>query len=158
MALKVWFFKSKPSHLNIYFLLSGFSPLSYLFTIASVRIPVHTRAPKCGADPIRSVMLHFRDPRSAASLRYRNRIEITVLVCAKRSPIRYGFRAGAKAIRYSVNTALVDYSQFPIKQIIGLGEIYRDDHEVFGYEFSRSNRIASGENIQGKKLTHSVIF
>ena len=79
-------------------------------------------------------------------------------MCAKRSPIRYGFRAGAKAIRYSVDTALVDYSQFPIKQIIGLGEIYRDDHEMFGYEFSRSNRIASGENIQRKKLTHSVIF
>ena len=25
-------------------------------------------------------------------------------LCANRSPIRYGFRGGAKAIRYSVNT------------------------------------------------------
>ena len=53
--------------------------------------------------PIRYVTLHFRDRRGAASLRHGNRAATTVL-CANRSPIRYGFRGGAKAIRYSVNT------------------------------------------------------
>jgi len=40
-----------------------------------------------------------------AAQKYRNRAEITVLVCVNRSPIRYDFRAGAKAILYSVNIA-----------------------------------------------------
>ena len=42
--------------------------------------------------------LHLRDWSEAASLRYRNRAEITVL-CLNRCPILYGFRAGTKAIR-----------------------------------------------------------
>ena len=47
--------------------------------------------------------LRLRDRRSAASFRYRNRTEITVLMC-ERKPFQYGFCAGAKAFRYSVNT------------------------------------------------------
>ena len=54
--------------------------------------------------PIRYVTLHFRD-------RYRNRVEITVIVglCVSLSPIRYhdGLRASAKAIWYNVNVALI---------------------------------------------------
>ena len=107
--------------------------------------------------PIRYVTLHFRDRRSTASHRYRNRTEITAILCQQkpypvwfscrrkscpvlyehlsdmwlstleigaaqlrtvteiapkspflcvnRSPIRYGFRAGAKAVRYYMNTS-----------------------------------------------------
>ena len=47
--------------------------------------------------------IHFGGRRGAASFRYRNRAEITVLMCVgKTEDIRYGFRAGAKAIWYSV--------------------------------------------------------
>ena len=55
------------------------SPYSHFFTSATVRIPVHS-TPKYGTEPIRNVTLHFQDRRSAASLRYRNRAEITVLM------------------------------------------------------------------------------
>ena len=43
--------------------------------------------------------LNLREKNGAASLRYRNLAEITVLhfLCVNRSPIRYGLRAGAKA-------------------------------------------------------------
>ena len=44
------------------------------------RIPVHT-APKCGTEPIRYVTLHFRDRRGTVLLGYKNRSEITVLMC-----------------------------------------------------------------------------
>ena len=57
------------------------SPHSYLLTSATVRIP----SAKCGTEPIRYVKLHFRDRRRLASSRYRNRAEITVLMC-KRKP------------------------------------------------------------------------
>ena len=79
--------------LNIYFLRSGSSPLSYLFTFATVRIPVHATAPECGIDSIRYVTLHFRDRRCTASLRYRNRAEITVLVCEQKPyPVLFSCR------------------------------------------------------------------
>ena len=55
------------------------SPYSHFFTSATVRIPVHS-TPKYDTEPIRYVTLHFQDRRSAASLRYRNRAEITVLM------------------------------------------------------------------------------
>ena len=54
--------------------------------------------------PIRYVTLHFRDPRGAASLRYRKRAK-SPFWCVNRSLIRYGFYAGAKAIRFCVNIA-----------------------------------------------------
>ena len=47
------------------------------------RQPVHT-APKCGIKPIQYVTLHFRDPRGAASLRYRNRAKVTVVMCEQK--------------------------------------------------------------------------
>ena len=46
----------------------------------------------------------LRDPRGAASLRYRNRAKIMITVtvlpflCVSRSPIRYGFCDGVNAI------------------------------------------------------------
>ena len=54
--------------------------------------------------PIWYVTLHFRDPRGAASLRYRKRAKSSFLY-VNRSPIRNGFCAGVKAIRFSVNIA-----------------------------------------------------
>ena len=56
----------------------GSNPRSCLFIVATVLIDVHT-APKCLTEPIRYVMNHFQDRRGAASLRYRNRTEITVV-------------------------------------------------------------------------------
>ena len=49
-------------------------------------------------------MIHFQDRSSAALVRHKNRSEIGVL-CVKKSPIRYVFGAGTRAIRYSVDTA-----------------------------------------------------
>ena len=40
--------------------------------------------------------LQFQDRRDAASLRHRNRSEITVVMCEQKPWIKYGFRAGAK--------------------------------------------------------------
>ena len=48
--------------------------------------------------------MRLRDPRGAASLRYRNRAKIMITVtvlpflCVSRSPIRYGFCDGVNAI------------------------------------------------------------
>ena len=56
----------------------GSNPRSCLFIFVTVLIDVHT-APKCLTEPILYVMNHFRDRRGAASLRYRNRTEITVV-------------------------------------------------------------------------------
>ena len=75
------------------------SPHSHLFT-SMVQIRVQT-APKCCTEPLRYVTLHFRDRRGAASLRYRNRAQITVL-CEQKPYIRYGFRAGARAIPFGL--------------------------------------------------------
>ena len=55
--------------------------------------------------PIRYVTLHFRDPRGAASLRYRKRAK-SPFWCVNRSLIRYGFCTGAKGIRFCVNIRL----------------------------------------------------
>ena len=68
------------------------SPLFYLFTSATVRIAVHT-TPKCDTEPVRYVTLHLWDWRGAASLRYRNRAEITVLKCEQRpNPVWFSRR------------------------------------------------------------------
>ena len=74
------------------------SPHSWIFTSVSPQVaqglpvlapmyslplrsewPVHT-ALKCGTEPIPYVKLHFRDRRGGASLRYRNRAEVIVLI------------------------------------------------------------------------------
>ena len=60
-----------------------FGPSSYLFTSATVRIPVHA-ALECGTESIWYVTRHFRDQHVAASVRYRNRAEITVLICEQK--------------------------------------------------------------------------
>ena len=50
-------------------------------------------------------MLHFRERRSVASRRHRNRAEITVLMCEQK-PCLVGFSWRRKlAIQYSVNIA-----------------------------------------------------
>ena len=58
--------------------------------------------------PIHYVTLHGSARRSFAPLRpcYENRAEFTILMC-EQEPIRYGFRAGAKAIWDIVNVALI---------------------------------------------------
>ena len=58
--------------------------------------------------------LHFRDLRGTVFV-----TEITPpqpLLCVNRSPIRYDFRDGAQAIRYTVNIALT-FTQFPDNSI-----------------------------------------
>ena len=54
----------------------------------------------------KSITIHFQDQSGAASLRCKNRAEISDPF-VNRSPIRYGFCVGAQAIRYSVDIALV---------------------------------------------------
>ena len=59
---------------------------------------------------IRKVILHPQDQRGVASIRYRNRAEITVLVCEQKPYPEWCLRAGASwAIPYSVNAALHDW-------------------------------------------------
>ena len=89
--------------------------LSYLFTSATARIPVYT-TPKSGTEPIGYVTFHVRDRRGKASLRYRNRTATTVLMC-EQNPIWYGFRTGAKAIRYCLNIVLVDSGKGHVRAI-----------------------------------------
>lgn len=48
--------------------------------------------------------IHFQDRSGKASLRCKNRAQIRVAF-VNRSPIRYGFCVGARAIRYSVDIA-----------------------------------------------------
>ena len=74
-----------------------FIPRFCLFTSAMVRIDVNF-APNCGTEPIRYVTLHLGDRRVAASLRYRYRTKITVLMC-EQNPYPVWFRAGARALR-----------------------------------------------------------
>ena len=53
-----------------------------------------------------SLRFHFRDQRGAASLRCRNCAEIAILMCEQNPLLVWfyvGFRADAKAIRYSMN-------------------------------------------------------
>ena len=89
--------------------------LSYLFTSAIAGIPVCT-TPKSGTEPIGYFTLHVWDRRGAASLCYRNRTAATVLMC-EQNPIRYGFRAGAKAVRYCLNIVLVDSGKGHVRAI-----------------------------------------
>lgn len=51
--------------------------------------------------PFQYLTLFFRVQRGTASLRYKNRAEISVPMCEQK-PYRYSFRAGAKAIKLSV--------------------------------------------------------
>ena len=56
--------------------------------------------------PICDAPLDRRGYMRAASLRYRNRVEIFKLICEKKSG-RYDFCAGARAIRFRVNIASI---------------------------------------------------
>ena len=61
--------------------------------------------------PIWYMTIHFQDRTSAPSLRLKICAEISVL-CVNKRPIRYGFRASARAIRYSVDIAYDEDSLF----------------------------------------------
>ena len=56
---------------------------------------------QCERTPPWHKTIHIQDQSSAASLRHKNCTKIIVLYVNKH-PFRYGFRAGARAIRYSV--------------------------------------------------------
>ena len=76
--------------------------------------------------------LHFRDLRGTASLCHRHHAATTVF-CVNRSPIRYGFRGGAKAIRYTVNIALT-VTQFPdnskFQAVLSIDEIEMNESDM----------------------------
>ena len=75
---------------------------SYSFTTCIVRLPLYPK--EWHRRLFRMWLSTFQDRHGAASLRYRNRVENTVLMC-----IRYGCHAGARAIRYIVDTALMKH-------------------------------------------------
>ena len=79
------------------------SPRSYLFTSARGRIGFHTPS-KYGTKPPRYVTLHFRDRRGFAPSDIAPK---SSSLSVNRRPIRYDFCGGAKAIRYSVEVALI---------------------------------------------------
>ena len=70
--------------------------LGYVHTILVSLSRCHKKLSGLGWTPIRYVTLHLSDQRGAASLRHRNRAEITVLMC-KQKPYPVWFCAGAKA-------------------------------------------------------------
>ena len=76
------------------------SPHSYLFTSATIPIPVHS-APKCSTRtyPVCDASLS-RPARSSFAPLQKSR-QNQPFLCINRSPVRYGFRAGAIAVRYS---------------------------------------------------------
>ena len=84
------------------------NPPSELLTSAAVG-NLFTRCQRVVRKPIRYVTIHFQDRSGAASLRCKNRAEISDPF-VNRSPIRYGFCVGAQAIRYSVDIALMKSS------------------------------------------------
>ena len=78
------------------------NPRFLSLTFVSFRFDsLFTLLKKVSRKPIRNVTIRFQDQSSAASLRLKNRFEITVL-WLNESPIRYVFGAGTRAIRYSV--------------------------------------------------------
>ena len=74
--------------------------LGYLHTI---RDSLSCRHEKISSVLICCITLHFRDRLGAVSPHYRNRTEIIVLMCERKPYPEYGFRTGAKDIRYNVN-------------------------------------------------------
>ena len=88
----------------------GSSPLSLLFTSATVRtVPVHTTL-KCDTEPSYPICDAPHGEISTGKLRFLTEIAPkSPFLCRvnSRSPIRYDFRASAETILYSVNMALV---------------------------------------------------
>ena len=74
---------------------------SELLTSAAVG-NLFTRCQRVVRKPIRYVTIHFQDRSGAASLRCKNRAEISDPF-VNRSPIRYGFCVAAQAIRYELH-------------------------------------------------------
>ena len=83
------------------------NPLSELLTSAAVG-NLFTRCQRVVRKPIRYVTIHFQDRSGAASLRCKDRAEISDPFVNRR-PIRYGFCVNPQAIRYSVDIALGDW-------------------------------------------------
>ena len=78
------------------------SPRSDLFT-SMVQIQVQT-APNCCTEPLRYVTLLFRDRRGAASLRYKKRAKITVVMCEQKPyPVWFSCMRKSYFVRLSVN-------------------------------------------------------
>ena len=82
---------------------------------------------------IQHLTLHFRDWRGTVS---RSVSEITPLqpfLHVNRTPIRYDFRGGAQAIRYTVNIALT-FIQFPdnskFQAVLSIDEIESNESEM----------------------------
>ena len=65
---------------------------------------------------IRYATKHFQDRRGAALLRYKNRAEITVLMCEQKPYHVVWFRVGAKAIRYGMSKASLSESRSSTKR------------------------------------------
>ena len=82
------------------------NPLSELLTSAAVG-NLFTRCQRVVRKPIRYVTIHFEDRSGAASLRCKDRAEISDPFVNRRA-IRYGFCVDSQAIRYSVDIALGD--------------------------------------------------
>ena len=78
--------------------------------------------------------VHFRDRRGTASHRPgRKSRRHNRFLRVNRSPIRYDFRGGAQAIRYTVNIALT-FTQFPdnskFQAVLSIDEIELNESEM----------------------------
>ena len=94
--------------------------------------------------------LHFRE--SAAQHRCVTEIALkSSFLCAKRSPIRYGFRAGAKAIRYSVNTySICDFTLEKAWRRIAALQKSRWNHRSYAWTEAQSRMVfAPAQEVSG---------
>ena len=83
------------------------SPRSYPFTYTAIRIPVHI-ARQSGINLSDMWRSTFKDRRGVAQLRAVKEIAPkSPFWCVNRSPLRYGFRVGARAVGYRVTIASV---------------------------------------------------
>ena len=72
---------------------------------------------------------------------FAQKIDITVCISVNRSPIRYGYCASAKAIRYSVSKALNIFRT-----------TYPNEHDLTGQSKTQTTKIPGGRG--GNLLYH----
>ena len=81
-----------------------------MFTLYWIAIPADAKS-------YTVIWLYFRDRSAAASLRYRNRAEIALLIWEQKPYLVYGSRAGSKAIWCSLNIYSLEITGDPCNLI-----------------------------------------
>ena len=114
----------------------------------------------CGTDSIRYVTLHFRDQRYTASLRYRNRAEITVLVCERKPyPVLFSCRFKSCLGEWEKSLSWLFPVSYWIDHYLGYQRFFSRAAGIFGVGRSheRRSREKKRETALEKSLAPRVI-